>query len=463
MVNFQSLIAIFIGKIIHFILKLGTTGASAAPGLIAEKIDPLLLVKLKKQLKYSIIISGTNGKTTTTRLISSIFKQADIPYYHNRTGSNLLRGILSELIIRVDIFGSLKPKIGLWEVDEAVLPASLAILQPRIVLINNLFRDQLDRYGEIDTLAKKWLTALENLKPQTIVMLNADDPTVASLGKKLKQKVVYYGIKDPKVGQQNLSHCADAIFCPNCARKLIYQRSFISHLGHYYCPHCGAIQPKLDIFSDDIHLKQSQLTCIIKTKKQKFTLQAGVNGLYNVYNLLASSTVALTLGISPADIIKGVSQFIPAFGRFEEINLDNKNLIIMLAKNPAGFNEVIKMVNHLTTKKPASLLIILNDLIADSQDVSWIWDVDMGMLKKANLSSLLISGTRTYDLALRIKYANLSISNKQLTINNNLKKAISLLLKSKTNNLFILPTYTAMLETRKILNQMGLVHSSWED
>lgn len=464
MFDIQLFLAILSGKLINFSLNFANSGGTAAPGLISLKIDSRLIKKLRKQLTYSIIISGTNGKTTTARLLASILQQAGIAFYHNRAGSNLLRGVASTLVSQAKLNGSLVPKIGLWEIDEAALPQALESLQPKLVVLTNLFRDQLDRYGEIDTLAKKWQLALKKLPQQNLIILNSDDPTVASLGKNLSHKVYYYGIRDSKAGEEKLSHAADAIFCPYCSRALVYKKVYISHLGRYYCRNCGEIQPNPQFFADHISHQLSQLQFLSHTPKVSYLIKAPLSGLYNTYNALASISIATLLKIDKLAIIEGIKKFIPAFGRFEQISIGQKTLKILLVKNPAGFNEVIKMINFLTHKQKASLLIALNDKIADGQDVSWIWDADVEKLEQEQLANIIISGTRRYDLGLRLKYANI-IRQPADRISNilPLNQAISSLLNTPSKNLIIIPTYTAMLEIRKILNKKGLVHSTWKD
>lgn len=461
MLKLRYYLAILIGKLTFLSLRLFQLGGTAAPGLYASKIDPNLIKKLCRQLKFSILISGTNGKTTTTRILSAIFDQADWQYFHNRTGSNLQRGIISELIKHFGFKGLPTARIGLWEIDEAVLPLAIKNIRPKIIVLTNLFRDQLDRYGEIDTLAKKWQKALKQLPKTTTLILNADDPTIVSLAKNLNCKVLFFGLRDKSLGTNFLSHASDATMCPYCLLPLSYQTCFVSHLGIYQCSKCGSIQPATQIKAKKVAFLKEQIQINIDYQGQQFKTKIELPGIYNIYNLLASFSVATTLKIKPQQIISGIEFFKPAFGRFEEIKTKGKRLRILLVKNPTGFNQVLKTLSLLSQNKPFSLLIVLNDLIADGRDVSWIWDVDLENLKKLkNLQEIIISGTRTEDMALRIKY---SLTSSLLKPEKNIRKAINNLLKCSSNQLFILPTYTAMLKTRKILNQMGLVHPTWKD
>lgn len=471
--DIKKLLAIGIGKFLNFILSFASSGGTAAPGLIALKIDKNLLKKQVEDLKYSIAITGTNGKTTTARMLASILKQEGIEFIHNRTGSNLLRGVVSQLIKEKH-----DNKIGLWEIDEAVFPLALKELNPKIVVLNNLFRDQLDRYGEIDTLAKKWKKGLEKLNGKAFVIANADDPTIVGICNKLKQKVIYYGIEDLSLGSKKVSHASDANVCPYCLENLDYEACFVSHLGIYTCPKCGKIQPKKDIKCvgyKSNNVNNNEVRIVDRGKEIKVRLN--IPGIYNIYNVLASFAVARNLGIDKRDIINGFKKFRPAFGRFEKIKIDGKNLYILLVKNPTGYNQVLKTLPAIAKNKNCSCLLVLNDLIADGRDVSWIWDVDFNLLKNVNIDRLLFSGIRAEELALRIKYAmtngshyakaprdkQWSMVNGQWLMINDIEEAVNTLIKQSNENLFILPTYTAMLEVRKILARKGFVHGTWED
>jgi len=462
--NGRYYLALLLGKSISKVLSLLHSGATAAPGLYASKIDKDILKKLTSQLDFSIVVSGTNGKTTTARILAGIFKAINQNFIHNRTGSNLERGIVSELIKKANFLSQPKKTIGLWEIDEAFLPTAVKILKPRVVLLTNLFRDQLDRYGEIDSLAKKWKEALKTLPKTSVAILNSDDPTVACLGKNLDCKVIYYGLRDKNLGTKNISHASDATLCPNCLKPLKYNSCFISHLGIYQCLECHHLQPEPDFSADKVKLSEDGLEITAKTKKQKCQLKIKISGLYNSYNVLAAATTAHVLDISFEKICVGLKNFKPAFGRLEKLTIKDKKLKILLVKNPTGFNEVLKTVFSYFKNKPISLLIVLNDLIADGKDVSWIWDIDFEYLKQfKNLEKIIISGLRAEDMALRIKHSQFPIGKNNFEVEKNVNEAIELLLKSQSNNLFIFPTYTAMLNIRKILNKKGFIHSTWKD
>ena len=499
MFDFKKSFSILIGKIIIFLLKISKSGATAAPGLYALKIDPRLLRKLQTQLKFSLVISGTNGKTTTARMIASIFKSAGIDFYHNRSGSNLLRGIVSTLISKITLSGRLSSYLGLWEVDEGVLPEALNQLKPEIVVLTNLFRDQLDRYFEIDALAKKWQEALVKLKKTSVLIINADDPSLSHITRGLKCKVVYYGITDKSFGSNILSHASDATFCPQCFLPLDYQTCFVSHLGIYRCRKCGQIQPEKNVKAIKAKFFKNKVCLQIEQSKKTYPITINLPGIYNIYNALAAFTAISVLKIPTDKIIQGFKNFRPAFGRFEQISLrglsaassqakprtdpcqkrkthlggsgtgvkiNGKILTLMLIKNPAGFNQVLKTLGQLDRINRIHLLIALNDLIADGCDVSWIWDTDVKALNRLKIDKLIVSGTRLYDMAIRLKYA---LKTADIHLEASLKKAVNTLINpsqsqgKNVKNLYILATYTAMLEIRKILAQKNLVHSTWKD
>lgn len=445
--------ALLLGKTSRFILTqiLRESGATALPGLLALKIDPDFIEKQTTGFK-NIVISGTNGKTTTTRMVATILEKNRVPYIHNRQGSNLLRGLASTLLA-IPSWKLKRAKIGLWETDEGVFPQVLEKTQPEVVVLLNLFRDQLDRYGEVDLIAKKWLVALKKLPQKTIVIINADDPNLAFIGSKLCNKTIYYGMKTP--GSKEPTTARDINFCPKCSERLFYQAFFMAHLGNFRCIKCQFKKANLDFHCNKILIKKIKRTRFaIKTPKNEYTININLPGVYNIYNALSAFTLASFLKLKSPTIIQALEKFKPAFGRVEEIEVQNRKLSIFLVKNPTGFNQIL---NVLKEKDNLKLLIAINDLVADGQDVSWLWDVNFSLLK-GKVKKFLISGLRAEDMALRLKYQDF----KHLSIEKNLERAIWKLTQNR-RNLYILPTYTAMLAIRKILSRKGVVHPSWED
>lgn len=407
------------------VFRLGAGGAW--PGEIALRISPEILSFFSRQpAKGVILVAGTNGKTTTTLMIERILKANGESTIHNSSGANLDNGIASAFIQRANFLGKINADWGIFEIDENTLSVVLPSLKPKVVLLLNLFRDQLDRYGEVDVIAEKWERALRGLPRQTIVISNSDDPQMAHLGKiaNLKNKVIFFGIDEPKYFISGREHATDSTFCLNCGGRLKYKGIYYSHIGIWRCERCGEKRPN----------------------PQLSKLQSPLPGLYNLYNTLAAVSVAKARGVRERTIKRALEDFAPAFGRQEKFKVKGKKVKIFLSKNPVGFNVSLKTILEF---KPKVLLLVLNDRIPDGRDVSWIWDVDFEMIPSG--TKVIVSGERAFDLALRIKYAS-NIEEKNLIIEPNLDRAIrngtSLLIGKET--LYILPTYSAMLEVRKL-------------
>jgi UDP-N-acetylmuramyl tripeptide synthase len=430
----KKLLLIWLGKLISLVSKRLRVGAGSTwPGHIVIENDPSILPFLSRQLKKGIIlIGGTNGKTTTAKMLVEILRYKGIRILKNESGANLLNGIASVLINQASLLGKISADWGIFEVDEATLPLALSKFTPRIIILLNLFRDQLDRYGEVDLISDKWRQALKLLPKTTTVILNADDPQVASLGNGLEAQVLFFGLDDKSLFLPKMEHAVDSSYCPHCGQRLIFSGIFFSHLGKWDCPSCKNQRPKLSLSSFDYPLA----------------------GVYNRYNTLAAVLAALSLKISDRDIKKALHNFRPAFGRQEEFVLGRKKAKILLSKNPAGFNESLRTLKELSGDSK-TLMFVLNDRIPDGRDVSWIWDVDFEMI--AENGKTIISGDRVYDMALRLKYADLG--KEKILINTDLKMAMDKGLEEirEGETLYILATYSAMLEVRKIISGRKLL------
>lgn len=450
----RNLTAFWAGKKVELLIKLLRLGAGGTwSGEVALNISPAILQSFVAQLRKGVVIvAGTNGKTTTSLMLTQILQSQGETVVHNATGANLLNGVVSAFIQRADILGKIRADWGVFEVDENSLPLVLKELRVKnyelriVVVLLNLFRDQLDRYGEVDVIAEKWEKALGMLNQNVTIVLNADDPQVAHLGKKLDAQVTYFGITDPTHFLKRKEHAADSTFCLNCGSRLRYEGIYYSHLGIWKCNNCKEKRP-----TPDVSFWKSPLP-----------------GLYNQYNTLAAVSVARALNIGEETVRQALKDFVPAFGRQEEFVIAGKKIKIFLSKNPAGFNASLRTVLEL---KPKAMLFVLNDRIPDGRDVSWIWDVDFETIPES--VKVIVAGDRVYDMALRIKYSqknqkakiNPSTSLRAGMQNNNskfknsvqvetdLRKAIHLGLDRVENGepLYILPTYSAMLEVRKIL------------
>lgn len=453
--------AVLTAKTVTFIvrsLKLGA--ASVLPGEIARRLQPKLLQLLSSQVKLGVIlIAGTNGKTTTSLLLRTMLENKGWQVAHNATGANLENGLMTTLLENTNAIGQLDADYAILEVDENVVPKVLQPLQPKVILGLNLFRDQLDRYGEVDTISQRWKIAIASLPPETVIVANADDPTLSYMGQQLSQNVLFFGLSEPEQYLDEIPHAVDSIYCPSCGHPLDYQGVYLSHLGDYNCPSCGFHKGQLAVNSNEY----PQILI----------------GLYNKYNTLAAVLAAQQLGVDEATIRDTIINFQAAFGRAEELEVNGKHVRILLSKNPVGMNETIRAVNQARGNRqsvrnsvggggednhrrgaqlcaptnPSPVLLVLNDRIPDGTDVSWIWDVDTEKLVEQG-GTLVVSGDRVYDMALRLRYSQPDDNNNmQLIVKEDLKEAIATALEhtSADETLHILPTYSAMLEVREIL------------
>jgi len=428
----MNIFLILLGKLLSIISRFLNVGSGSTwPGHIALNINKNFIKDILKNSKVKIIlIAGTNGKTTTAKLIKEILEKDGKKIIQNQAGANLLNGIASSLLLRSSILCKVNYNFAIFEVDENTLPLILKECNPDFLIFLNLFRDQLDRYGEVNIVAQKWQKALNRLATKTKLILNADDPQIASLGLHLEGvSVKLFGLNDKRHAAIEMQHASDSTYCPNCGSRLSYSVIFYSHLGIWKCLKCKNTRPKLDASSSPVY---------------------PLPGIYNYYNTIAAVSLSRQLGINEKNIISALKEFKPAFGRQELLNIHGKKVQIFLSKNPTSFNESLRTIKSLGAKK---VLLVLNDRIPDGRDVSWIWDVDTEEYIK-DFNFIIVSGDRALDMGLRIKYSSkFQISNFKFQIEENLRKAITLSLEKtpKAETLYILPTYSAMLETRKIL------------
>jgi UDP-N-acetylmuramyl tripeptide synthase len=352
--------------------------------------------------------------------------------------------------------------VGLFEVDEATVPGALEHVEPRALLLHNIFRDQLDRYGEVHFVAGLWRQAAASLPPSSCLILNADDPLVAALADAaVETSVITYGLADPAVGSQSLPHAADARLCPRCGAPLHYDLVYYGHLGHYACTRCDFRRPQPTVAATAVELLGDQgSNLVIETPGGMIRGRLHLPGLYNVYNALAAVAATSALGIRRDVIARGLDTFTAAFGRVERIRVEDRELFLALVKNPVGFTEVLRTI--LGRPGYRTLLIAINDLFADGTDVSWLWDVDFELLA-GRVNVAVCSGLRAEDMAVRLKYAG--VETERIRVDNDLRRALESALAAAEPNetVYVLPTYTAMLAVRDILRQTGYVRGFWED
>ena len=449
--------ALFLAKTAGSISRvLGRGGGTSLPGMILMKLRPQTLREMAQELEEGIIvISATNGKTTTARMVGNTAHESGIAFVANTSGANLASGIATALLGK-----NPDERLGIFEVDEAALPALIPELQPSILVLMNLFRDQLDRYGELESTIQKWKDMIQSLPETTKLIINADDPALAFLGSQ-HQNVEFFGIEQSRYGSSALPHAADSLHCQNCDSALQFQQTTIGHLGHWSCQNCGEQRPEPTFTGTNINLNELNGSEFTATSRSNSTdLQVPLAGLHNVYNALAAFSICAANGIATSDIQKGLSTISAAFGRNEIVNFAGTEIMLLLAKNPAGANQNLRTL--LLTEEKIDLVIALNDRTADGKDVSWIWDVDYEMIFD-RIASLTISGDRAYDLALRFYYSD--FPNTSMHIAPSTQELLNHLEDSSEtlHRAVILPTYTAMLDIRSKLSKAGVIHSFWEE
>jgi lipid II isoglutaminyl synthase (glutamine-hydrolysing) len=434
----------------------GRGGGTTLPGRVLLRLAPDAIARLGAGLDDATIVSATNGKTTTTGMIASVLAADGRDPVHNRAGSNMTWGVATALLEQ-------RGEEGLFEVDEAWLPKVAAQLDPSLIVLGNLFRDQLDRYGEIETLADEWAALVEERAGRTRFVLNADDPLIADLGRDGEQNrrdgVVYFGIEDPAQALPELQHASDAKHCRRCGHPYTYERAFVGHLGHYSCANCGATRPDLDVAATRVELHgMNGSTATVRTPWGELRLELPLPGLYNVYNALAALAAALELGVDPQRAATALGDVRAAFGRVETIEVGDTPVSILLIKNPAGANEVLRTLRLESGGEGLDLWIALNDGIADGRDVSWIWDADFELLGDG-VRRVTCAGTRAPEMALRLKYAGWPEGRIEVVVG--IEASLDRAVAAAPGRLFALPTYTALLELRKLLSSRGLAKEFW--
>lgn len=444
----------------------GRGGGTTLPGRTLLRMEPEALVKLGRRLSGPVtVVSATNGKTTTCSLLAAILEQAGRRPVHNRAGSNMSWGVTTALVAQ-------SGNEGLFEVDEAWLPQVADQLEPDVFVLANLFRDQLDRHGELEMLAATWRemilkhaqrgpAARDGHAGVASFVLNADDPRLAALGRDERggelANVLFFGIDDDSHPDEGSGFADDAPVCPACSQPLKYTLRLIGHLGHYSCPACGWTRPTPHFAATRIESQGMNGSLVeLRTPVGSFTLELPLPGLYNVYNALAALAAAFTLGVPSELATQALASSKAAFGRTERVEIGGKQAAILLIKNPTGATEVLRTLATAAVEeaKGLDLWLALNDGIADGRDVSWIWDADFERLA-GRVRSVTCSGRRAEEMALRLRYAGWAEG--RITVDRDLTASFDLALAAAEGNLYALPTYTALLELRSVLAERGQV------
>ncbi|HEX3831021.1 MAG TPA: Mur ligase family protein [Solirubrobacteraceae bacterium] len=440
--------------------RAGRGGGTSLPGKVLTRLDPHAIERLAARLpRGCAVISATNGKTTTAAMAASVLQRAGISLVHNRAGANMAGGVASTLASAARRHGSIAGELGLFEIDEFWLDRVGPQIRPQAVLLANLFRDQLDRYGELDTIADRWAAMVAALPAATQLALNADDPLVADLGRKCAH-VTYFGVEDRSMASGEMQHAADSKHCRHCGAAYVYDAVYLGHLGLYRCPECGRERPTPAVYAERVTLhgtRSASFTLVIPGGSVDVALP--LPGLYNVYNALGAATLCLALGTTLAQVADGLEHVAAAFGRAERIAVGDHELSVLLIKNPAGANEILRTLA--LESGELDLLGVLNDRTADGRDVSWVWDADFELLA-GRVRRVTCAGTRAAELALRLKYAG--IPAERLDVVSDLPIALDRALAQSPAGagVYALPTYTALLELRAELARRGHVGRFYE-
>jgi UDP-N-acetylmuramyl tripeptide synthase len=428
--------------------RLGRTGGTTAPGRLLLRLSPGALARMSRELDGgSVLVSATNGKTTTAAMIAAGLEREGRPVVHNRAGSNMAWGVATALLDA----GRRPGQLGLFEVDEAWLGGVARDVEPRLVLLANLFRDQLDRYGELELLADRWAETVAQLDGRARFVLNADDPLVADLGRE-REGVTYFGVADDSQALPGMQHAADSKHCRNCGHPYAYEAIYLGHLGRYRCPNCGRSRPEPQVAATHVALEgMSGSRVELQTPRGELDLRLPLPGLYNVYNAVAAAATLLELGVPLAAAGEALEGFGGAFGRVETIPIAGRQVSILLIKNPVGANEVLRTLT--LEEGELDLWLALNDGIADGRDVSWIWDADFEVLA-GRVRRATCSGIRAEEMALRLKYAGVDAG---LEVERDLGRSLDRAVAAASGErVYALPTYTALLELRDLLARRGL-------
>jgi lipid II isoglutaminyl synthase (glutamine-hydrolysing) len=434
------------------VTRLAGRGGTSLPGKVLMRAEPHAIARLAARLpRGSVVISATNGKTTTAAMVASVLARTGTRLVHNRAGANMAGGVAAALAAAARDPGDM----GLFEVDEFWLGPVAAELEPRAVLLGNLFRDQLDRYGELEIIADRWAQIAAGLPAETALVLNADDPLVADLGR--RREALYFGVDDDALALPELQHASDSKHCRVCGHAYAYEAAYLAHLGHYKCPNCGARRPDPAVSASAVELRGIRSAAFtLTTPEGERRIELPLPGLYNVYNALGAAALCLRLGVPLDDVAAGLAAVAPAFGRAETLQLQGRPTSILLIKNPAGANEVLRTLALEASE--LDLFGVLNDRTADGRDVSWVWDADWEIIAP-HVRRLTCSGTRAAELALRLKYAGVDPA--RLEVVEDLERGLDRALAAGDGPLYALPTYTALLELRDLLARRGDAEAYW--
>ena len=457
MKKIRIFLAVLACKLARSAIRLLGRGGTDFPGRVALKICPDLLCHLAKTVT-TVIVTGTNGKTTTSRMIEQAFIDSGISYFANKTGANLISGITAEFAVHSTLTGKCKYPYAVIESDEAAFKQVGRSVDPKAVVVTNVFRDQLDRYGEVTHTLNNIRIGLEGCK-NAVVCLNADDSLSASLAGELPNEVLFYGVNVP-IYKTRVEEVSDAPYCIQCKSEYVYDYVTYGHLGGYRCPNCGYSRPQPRVAVEEVLSSDTEHSeVVISMDGKRYDTNVNLPGGYNIYNACSAMAAGKALGLDPETVSKSLSQFACGFGRMEKFDINGHSLRMILIKNPAGCNQVLNFLTDST--EPFLFSACLNDRAFDGKDISWIWDVDFEKLTEMGdlLTGVYVSGVRADDMATRFKYAGVPTEKLKVfrTYDELLKACLD-----QDKPVFVMPTYTAMLDLRAAVSKNYGFKNFWE-
>lgn len=444
-------------KLSRFMLRKLGKGGTNVPGRIALKVYPEVLGQLAKGVT-TIIVTGTNGKTTTSRMIEKSLSDSGYKFFSNKSGANMLSGITAEFATNSTLGGKNRYEYALIECDEAAFKTVSKYVDAKCVVVTNVFRDQLDRYGEVTHTLNSILTGIKN-SPNAVVCINADDSLSVSMKDEISNKVVFYGVES-EIYKNRVEEVSDAPYCIKCKSEYVYDYVTYGHLGGFRCPNCGYHRPETEVSVEKVVASTpDSSTIILKLHGKEYTTTINLPGGYNIYNGAATAAAGYVLGLKDETIVSALSDFECGFGRMEKFTVNNTDIRMILIKNPAGCNQVLNFLSNNT--EPSLFIVALNDRFADGTDISWIWDVDFEKLNQLSdkLTEIWVTGRRADEMAMRFKYAGIAVDKIKVI------KDYEKLIENAANQsapVYIMPTYTAMLDIREIFSKNYGFKEFWE-
>ncbi|MGN1419995.1 MAG: MurT ligase domain-containing protein [Eubacterium sp.] len=446
-------------RIVTFILQRLGRGATSMPGKVALKVKRNVLKDLSKNTKV-IIVTGTNGKTTSCRIIEEGLKQAGKSYFINKSGANLITGVTASFIMNSTVLGKCKKDYAIIECDENAFKEVSRYIRADVILVTNVFRDQLDRYGEVTHTLNAIKESVKNL-PNAVVCLDADCSLTYSMSREIPNKIVTFGVSVPFDKNAKAPEISDAKYCIFCKNEYDYTYHTYGHLGGFVCSKCGYKRPEPDFAVTSVEeLGKDHSIVVADFKGSKNIIKVNIGGAYNVYNAVGCAAALSSIGIDEKTVISAIEHFSGAFGRMEQFKSGDNNINVILVKNPAGFSQTMSFLTKV--EEDFSLFISLNDNGADGRDISWIWDVDFAdIFKKQNVKEIYVCGKRCYDMAIRVKYEGTNGREIKVIENEDYHKLLDIAV-NQGRDVYIVPTYTSMMAMRPIIAKRLGGKEFWE-